>query len=474
MKNYSRVRTLFNSACLVFLAITFLSLSACQKTPDLLPDNPYDNPPDTNPPVFAGSHYNIIFILSDDIGYEVPTYSGGQSYSTPSLDFMAANGTQFTQCHGNALCSPSRFMLATGKYNFRNYDHWGIMDTSQRTFANLLKDAGYTTCVSGKWQFDGGDESIRKFGFDKYMVNNAYNLHTSSEEEDSYYKDPQIYVDGAYLPAYKTLGKYGEDFFRQYIFDFIDSNAHKKPFFVYWAMNLCHAPFSPTPDDPEFASWDPKKPREYADTLFFPSMVKYMDKEVGLLLDKLRAANVEDSTIVIFTGDNGTTNILHSLWNGEVIPGGKSYPSETGTHMPLVAYCPGTVPAGATDTSLISFVDFLATFGEVANKKIPGSYGITDGLSFAPQLKGEHYALRDWIFCHYTGSEKFYGNPQHLKRWIQDYTYKQYDVLVGPKSQKFYDFVLDPYEQHPISPQHMTPQQKAISDQFLHTMSQLH
>jgi len=117
-------------------------LSACQKTPDLLPDNPYDNPPDTNPPVFAGSHYNIIFILSDDIGYEVPTYSGGQSYSTPSLDFMAANGTQFPECHGNALCSPSRFMLATGKYNFRNYDHWGIMDTSQRTFANLLKDAG--------------------------------------------------------------------------------------------------------------------------------------------------------------------------------------------------------------------------------------------------------------------------------------------------------------------------------------------
>ena len=74
----------------------------------------------------------------------------------------------------------------------------------------------------------------------------------------------------------------------------------------------------------------------------------------------------------------------------------------------------------------------------------------------------------------FTGSEKFYGNPQHLKRWIQDYTYKQYDVLVGPKSQKFYNFVLDPYEQHPISPAHMTPQQTAISQKFTSTMSQLH
>jgi arylsulfatase A len=199
-----------------------------------------------------------------------------------------------------------------------------------------------------------------------------------------------------------------------------------------------------------------------------------MDKEIGQLLDKIRSVGIEDSTIIVFTGDNGTTNILHSLWNGQVIQGGKSYPSESGTHMPLVAYCPGTVPAGSIDSSLISFVDFMATFAAIGNTAIPGSYGITDGLSFAPQLKGQHYALRDWIFCHYTGSEKFYGNPQHLKRWMQNKEYKQYDVLVGPKSQKFYDFVLDPLETHPISPLHMTPQEQAISQQFLNTMSKLH
>src|SRR4051794_11399131 len=67
---------------------------------------------------------NIIIIMADDIGYEVPTYSGGESYSTPNLDYLATIGTQFTQAHAAPLCSPSRFMLMTGKYNFRNYSRW--------------------------------------------------------------------------------------------------------------------------------------------------------------------------------------------------------------------------------------------------------------------------------------------------------------------------------------------------------------
>src|SRR5437763_1844288 len=80
---------------------------------------------------------NIIFILSDDVGFEVPTYSGGESYNTPNLDFMAAGGTQFTLGNASPLCSPSRFMLMTGKYNFRNYYRWGVMGSDQRTVANI-------------------------------------------------------------------------------------------------------------------------------------------------------------------------------------------------------------------------------------------------------------------------------------------------------------------------------------------------
>src|SRR5205809_5750413 len=93
---------------------------------------------------FLSSKPNIIIILGDDVGYEVPAYTGGQSYSTPNIDYMAAHGLQFTHCNGAPMCSPSRFMLLTGKYNFRNYfdNSWGDLGLDQRTIANMMRNAG--------------------------------------------------------------------------------------------------------------------------------------------------------------------------------------------------------------------------------------------------------------------------------------------------------------------------------------------
>jgi len=109
---------------------------------------------------------NVIIFLMDDIGYEVPTYTGGQSYQTPNLDVAAANGLTYPYCHSAPLCSPSRFMLLTGKYNMQNYTVWGIMDPSNKTIANMFREAGYATCVTGKWQLNGGIASILALGFD--------------------------------------------------------------------------------------------------------------------------------------------------------------------------------------------------------------------------------------------------------------------------------------------------------------------
>src|SRR5215831_11039209 len=157
---------------------------------------------------------NIVLILADDIGYEVPTYTGGQSYRTPKIDQFASGNMQFTQCQAAPNCYPTRVMLMTGKYNFRNYSKWGVLDTSQYTIANLLHDAGYATCVAGKWQLDGGDASIRKFGFDKYQVFLPYTPETIAGEnaQNWYrYKDPHIYEKGAFLPDSLTNGKYADD-----------------------------------------------------------------------------------------------------------------------------------------------------------------------------------------------------------------------------------------------------------------------
>src|SRR5689334_23287525 len=90
---------------------------------------------------------NIIFILADDVGYSVPKINGGQSYVTPNIDSMARHGMNFTHCEASPLCSTSRYLFLTGKYNFRNYSNWAYMSDSAKTIANVMHDAGYTTGI---------------------------------------------------------------------------------------------------------------------------------------------------------------------------------------------------------------------------------------------------------------------------------------------------------------------------------------
>jgi arylsulfatase A len=93
---------------------------------------------------------NIILILADDLGYETLQCNGGKSYNTPHLDKMAAEAARFTHCYSLPLCTPSRVQLMTGRYGFRNYKKFGVLDQHERTFGNLLRDNGYKTCIVGK------------------------------------------------------------------------------------------------------------------------------------------------------------------------------------------------------------------------------------------------------------------------------------------------------------------------------------
>jgi len=142
---------------------------------------------------------NIIIILEDDIGYEIPTYTGGQSYSTQQMDILAQNGMQFTHCYASAMCSPSRITWFTGKYGFRNYHEWGILDSTQKPIANLLHNNGYATCAIGKWQLDG---HFKKFGFDEHCVFDPFQEPDVEDVDENRhrYKNPAIYQNGAYLP----------------------------------------------------------------------------------------------------------------------------------------------------------------------------------------------------------------------------------------------------------------------------------
>ncbi|MGS0525275.1 sulfatase-like hydrolase/transferase [Zobellia nedashkovskayae] len=95
---------------------------------------------------------NIILIMVDDLGYEGIGSYGGTSYNTPNIDKLAATGMQFNQAYAQPLCTPTRVKLMTGQYNFRNWEAFGILNPKQKTFGHIMQDAGYATCMVGKWQ----------------------------------------------------------------------------------------------------------------------------------------------------------------------------------------------------------------------------------------------------------------------------------------------------------------------------------
>ncbi len=452
-KKFFRFSYLTTHSAIAFIVFVFL-ISGCRKGVKEITDRTGG----------GGQRPNIILILGDDIGYEIPNYTGGQSYNTPNINQLAHQGMQFTQGRAAPKCSPSRFMLMTGKYNFRNYTEWGVLNTSERTIANMLHDEGYATCVAGKWQFDGGDISIRKFGFDKYSV--FLPFHAGEVEEDVYrYKNPHIYENGSFLPDNETNNKYADDIFADYICNFIDSNS-TKPFFIYFSLNLAHNPLSPTPDDPEFATWNPLTDSSQPE--YFPSMIQYMDKKVGQVVNKIKAAGLDNKTVILYVGDNGTTKHIKSIFNGYPIIGEKSNTTEYGIHVPLAVRWPNKIIAGSISNNLVDFTDFLPTFADIAEIPLPLNYGILDGLSFYPALKNIAGPKRSGTFCHYDPN--FYDDT-NFKRWVQNGTYKLYDSTYN---NYFFNFINDIEETSPLPDRSLTPEEILIKSQFEQVFLQMH
>lgn len=400
---------------------------------------------------------NIILFVANDFGYEIPTYNGGESYQTPNLDFMAANGIHFTQAYNHPDGSPSRMAILTGKYNFRNYLFWGYLPPTEKTLGNMLKDAGYATYWVGKWQLSGGDASIRNAGFDDYISF----LPFGHGQRQNRYKDPKLFVNNEFLPEKDMKGKYSEDVMFEYMSNFIDKNTNN-PFFVVYSSLLPATPWVPTPDDPDFKKWKSKYDNQMSDFKYFPSMVTYLDKIVGQTIEKIKSSGLENNTLIIFTSATQSYNKVTSLWRGQQVSGTKTNTSKVGTNMPIVAYWPGTIPRGIKSPTLVDFTDFMPTFADVAKIPLPTTYGTLDGVSFYDNMTQTVGVDRSWVFCHWD------NNPTDnvpLEKWVNDTTYKLYD-LTGAGNGKFYNISLDPYETTPIPPKRMTKEEKKIKRDF--------
>ncbi len=400
---------------------------------------------------------NVVLIMADDMGFECISVNGGTSYSTPVFERIAKQGIRFSQCYSQPVCTPSRIKIMTGKYNWRNYRRFGHMEKGQTTFAHLMRDGGYATGLTGKWQLWGGPDTAEhrsgttpaEAGFDEYL-HWAYPFELTEDELRRYaavgapgsrgtsrFWHPGLIKNGEY--QHTSMEDYGPDMFSDFSLDFI--TRHKEePFFLYYPMVLTHSPFVATPHSETITETTMFK----SDTAYFADMVAYTDHLVGRLIDHLDRLGIADNTLVLFTGDNGNHRSLTSMLGDRLVKGAKALPEDAGTHVPMFALWPGHTPPGLVSDDLIEFSDFFATLADLTGWDYPVGEHF-DGRSFLPQLLGGTGDPRDSIFVHYDRDPSQQKVPFPRVRFARTKRFKLYG------DGRFFDVPHDWEEQNPIS-----------------------
>ena len=376
----------------------------------------------TSQTLHAADKPNLIFILSDDLGYGDLGCFGSEHIKTPNLDRMAEEGMVLTDFYsGSTVCAPSRCVLMTGMHVGHAWTRGNAnnapkqtLQTGEITVANELKKAGYTCGLFGKWGLGelDSDGHPMKHGFDAfYGYLNQRHAHNFYPEFiiDGYEKvklrnehAPEWIAmrtangtpdDGAGWAAADKKIDYVPDLLKERAFAWIDENKDA-PFFLYWSINIPHANNEATrgtgdgqevPDYGIYADKDWPNPDKGQ-----AAMVTRMDGDIGDLFAKLKKLGIADNTLVIFTSDNGPhleggNNMEFFDANGP-LTGMKRDLTEGGIRVPTIAMWPGKITAGTRSAEPAYFGDLLATACDLAGKDCPEG---RDSISFLPTLLGK-------------------------------------------------------------------------------------
>ena len=325
---------------------------------------------------------NIIFILADDYGIgEVGCY-GSDHYQTPHLDSLARSGTRYTHAYTISLCGPSRAQLLTGRYGFRtggsNQDAVGeISPRKEKLIPTVLKPAGYVSTMIGKWSQFSRQPS--DFGFDDYLRYAGSGAYWNTQEKVKTYV-----VNGETRPLRDK--EYMPDLMHRHLVEFMTKHRDR-PFYAHYSLSHVHSDILPTPDSA------PDSKDLYGDN------VRYMDKLVGKLIAELERLKLRERTLVVFFGDNGTSNgrAARATIGGRPLAGAKGSLLDGGGRVPMIVSWPGAAPAGRVSADLVDSSDFLPTFAELAGVALPADT-VIDGRSLAAQIRGEKNGSRSWVF----------------------------------------------------------------------------
>ena len=372
---------------------------------------------------------NIVFILTDDMGWKDLACYGNRFTETPNIDALAKNGIRFTQAYAACpVSSPTRASIMTGKYPARlqltNFiagnrtdkdspvlpANWKpYLEAREITIAELLKEKGYNTGMVGKWHL-GGHDSIapwhQGFDFTRMIGKNGLDYYNYSIYLDSYQNE---FIDKGTEYLTDKLTDYGVEFIER---------SNEKPFFLYLAYSAPHVVIVPRPDKLM------KYFRKYsqADEKFNPyysAMVESIDDGVGRIFKSLKDEGVLENTLIVFTSDNGglgldelgptpTSNLPLRKWKGHVYEGG--------IRVPAIISWPGKIKAGMISDAYFSSVDYLPTFCEITGiDQIPNN---VDGISILPLLSGDSRMGGERpLFWHYPHFSNQLGRPAGAVRF---------------------------------------------------------
>ena len=406
---------------------------------------------------------NIVFILVDNVGWGTFGVYGG-TVPTPRIDKMASEGIRFNNYNVEVQCTPTRSAIHTGRYSVRSgtyrvpFPGQGASGMSpwEYTIAKLFSDAGYATALYGKWHLGNVQGRLpNDQGYDEWWG------IEDSWDEAGYTAWPLFKESGVPVPMIWE-GMKGEEskpvmpldlkvrpiVDEKYIIpktvEYIKRNAAaKKPFFVYVGYSEVHPPIMANPD---FAGKSDKRGGVYAD------VIAEMDYRVGQVLDAIKAAGIEDNTIVILSGDNGGGGAIPQFGGGTNGPWRGDFfntPFEGSMRVPAMIRWPGNVPAGVVTQETLADVDWLPTLAGMvgASKLVPKDRPI-DGVDASAFMLGKSDTTgRD--------SYMFFGTDGELmsikwKIYKTIFRYTETPALekpyIKPQFPMFYDLSSDPHE----------------------------
>lgn len=421
-----------------FFILLFLSLVSCEREAAIT-----ESPP------------NIIIFFTDDQGYADLGSYGAKGFETPNLDQLAAEGIRFTNFYVPAtVCTPSRAGLLTGRYPKRSGLHEAVLfpfsegglSLDEYTMAEMLKDAGYSTSIIGKWHLGHQQEFMPlNQGFDSF-----YGVPYSNDMDNHYYRN--IDFQSPPLPFYRdtTLIESGPD--QQYLTKTYTEEAvrqirerNDKPFFIYIPHSMPHLPLHASPNF-----------KGKSELGIYGDVIMELDWSAGQIIETLKQEGIYKNTIFILTSDNGPRV-------GSALPlrGKKAETWEGGQRVPGIITWPDKIPGNQVNDNMVSTLDLFPTLAKVSGSQIPDGLAM-DGLDISTLLfNPETTVLPERPFFYYARN----GKPEavrlgkwklHIQKTIGWNTKEQGEFEVG-----LYDLETDIGEKT-----NLASQNRAIVDQL--------